>query len=89
MCFPNRKHSYEYDGSGGWLAVRLLLPGNINGKGLKADAEDMQRLYEHLTGITAITEPYLRKVADVNGDGAIDVYDLQRLYEHVSKIKEF
>lgn len=83
------QREYKYDGSGGWLAVRLLLPGNINGKGLKADAEDMQRLYEHLTGITTITEPYLRKVADVNGDGAIDVYDLQRLYEHVSKIKEF
>ena len=28
-------------------------------------------------------------VADVNGDGSIDVYDLQRLYEAVSGVRVF
>lgn len=87
--FVPYQREYEYDGHGGWLSIQLFRPGDINGSGDKADAKDMQRMYEHLTGTSAITDLYLQKVADVNGDGAIDVYDLQRLYEHVTKINEF
>ena len=75
----------NYDGSGGLLpSIRLLRPGDINQSGGEADAIDMQRLYEYLTGSYTITDPYLLKVANVNGDEALDVYDLQMLYEMVS-----
>ena len=75
----------NYDGSGGLLpSIRLLRPGDINQSGGEADAIDMQRLYEYLTGSYTITDPYLLKVANVNGDDALDVYDLQMLYEMVS-----
>lgn len=77
----------NYDGSGGLLpSIRLLCPGDINQSGGEADAIDIQRLYEYLTGSYTITDPYLLKVANVNGDEALDVYDLQMLYEMVSRI---
>ena len=77
----------NYDGSGGLLpSIRLLRPGDINQSDGEADAIDMQRLYEYLTGSYTITGPYLLKVANVNGDEALDVYDLQRLYESVNGI---
>ena len=79
----------NYDGSGGLLpSVRLLRPGDINQSGGEADAIDMQRLYEYLTGSYTITDPYLLKVANVNGDDALDVYDLQLLYEVISGISK-
>ena len=78
----------NYDGSGGLLpSIRLLRPGDINQSGGEADAIDMQRLYEYLTGSYTITDSYLLKVANVNGDDALDVYDLQMLYEMVSRIE--
>ena len=79
----------NYDGSGGLLpSIRLLRPGDINQSGGEADAIDMQRLYEYLTGSYTITDPYLLKVANVNGDEALDVYDLQLLYEVISGISK-
>lgn len=79
-----------YEGKGALLSFRLLRPGNINGEGGDAaDAVDMQQMYGYLIGTVTITDPYLLKVADVNGDNAVDVYDLQRLYEAVSGIRAF
>ena len=79
--------SFIFDGNSDSLpAVHLLRPGDINQSGGEADAIDIQRLYEYLTGSYTITDPYLLKVANVNGDEALDVYDLQMLYEMVSRI---
>lgn len=79
-----------YAGKGVLISFQLLRPGNINGKGGDAaDAADMQQMYDYLTGTVTIIDPYLLKVADVNGDNAVDVYDLQRLYEAISGIRDF
>lgn len=68
--------------------MQILRPGDINQSGGEADAIDMQRLYEYLTGSYTITDPYLLRVADINDDGQVDVYDLQLLYEVVSGISK-
>ena len=69
--------------------IHYVLPGDLNGSGSAADASDVQCLYTYLTGggidgALAQRETFFKAVADVNGDGSVDVYDLQRLYETVS-----
>ena len=52
--------------------------------------QDVQALYAYLTlerlpaGSGALSAADFRSAADVNNDGAADVYDLQRLYELVT-----
>lgn len=78
------------------LSIELVETGNINGAtnplGYAVDASDMQCLYELLTTgdcLSQIDDPeYFKAVADVNGDGTVDVYDLQLLYEAVSGISK-
>ena len=69
------------------LAVELVAVGNINGAESSlgdVDAADMQCLYTLLsTGDydgQIKDEEYMKRVADVNGDGTINILDYQRLY---------
>lgn len=72
----------------------LHLKGDLNNSGRDADVGDVQCLYAYLTG-AAIPDAYADDsstfllLADINGDGFIDVYDLQRLYEAVSGVTPF
>ena len=74
--------------------MQIVRHGDINGAvssmGYAVDASDIQCLYEMLTSGTYSgsieDETYRNAVADVNSDGAVDVYDLQLLYETVSGI---
>lgn len=85
------------DGTVSDLTVQIVRRGDANGAvssmGYAVDASDMQCLYEMLTSETYSgnieDEVYRKAVADVNSDGAVDVYDLQRLYEAVSGINTF
>ena len=82
------------DGTISDLTVQIVRRGDVNGAvssmGYAVDASDMQCLYEMLTSETYSgnieDETYRKAVADINSDGAVDVYDLQRLYETVSGI---
>lgn len=56
--------------------------GDLNGGGL--DISDVAALYDHLAGTSPLGDGAL-PFADVNGDGAVDVYDLQYLYECVAR----
>ena len=60
--------------------VTIYLIGDVNGDG-KIDANDMQRIYAHISG-----ENVFSSIAqgDVNGDGKVDANDMQRIYAHIS-----
>ena len=74
--------------------VELVARGNINGAAVNGDdveITDVACLYRYLTAndrsqSSIPDEAYFLAVADVNSDGAVDVYDLQLLYETVSGI---
>ena len=76
------------------LDVVLVARGNINGAAVNGDdveITDVACLYRYLTAndrsqSSIPDEAYFLAVADVNSDGAVDVYDLQLLYETVSGI---
>lgn len=73
--------------------IHYVQSGDLNGNGSAADATDVQCLYTYLTsgvidGALAQREGIFRAVADVNGDGSVDVYDLQRLYETASGLDQ-
>ena len=59
-----------------------VTPGDLNNDGT-LDIQDMQTIYEYLTGQSELTKNQL-KAADFNQDGVVDVYDLQALYEYVA-----
>lgn len=65
--------------------VTIYLIGDVNGDG-KIDANDMQRIYAHISG-----ENVLSSIAqgDVNGDGKVDANDMQRIYAHISGENSF
>ena len=65
--------------------VTIYLIGDVNGDG-KIDANDMQRIYAHISG-----ENILSSIAqgDVNGDGKVDANDMQRIYAHISGENSF
>lgn len=65
--------------------VTVYLIGDVNGDG-KIDANDMQRIYAHISG-----ENVLSSIAqgDVNGDGKVDANDMQRIYAHISGENSF
>ena len=77
--------------------VALVARGNVNGTavgGMDTEITDLACLYLYVTtgsrsDSSIQDEAYFKAVADVNGDGSIDVYDLQRLYEAVSGIRAF
>lgn len=66
--------------------VTCIKLGVIVTDGDTPDVTDVASLYDHLTGQadTAYT-PQQELSADVNRDGALDVYDLQLLYETVAQ----
>ena len=74
--------------------VVLVATGNVNGvsvSGEDVEITDVACLYRYLTSndrsqSSIPDEAYFLAVADVNSDGAVDVYDLQLLYETVSGI---
>ena len=74
--------------------VVLVATGNVNGvsvSGEDVEITDVACLYRYLTAndrsqSSIPDEAYFLAVADVNSDGAVDVYDLQLLYETVSGI---
>ena len=74
--------------------VVLVAVGNINGvsvRGEDVEITDVACLYTFMTTrdrsqSNIDDEAYFLAVADVNGDGSVDVYDLQLLYETVSGI---
>ena len=76
------------------LDIVLVARGNINGAAVNGDdveITDVACLYHYLTAndrsqSSISDEAYFLSVADVNSDGAVDVYDLQLLYETVSGI---
>ena len=76
------------------LDVVLVARSNINGAAVNGDdveITDVACLYRYLTAndrsqSSIPDEAYFLAVADVNSDGAVDVYDLQLLYETVSGI---
>ena len=77
-------------------SVQLVRRGNINGAcvgGIDVEITDLACLYQYLTEGknegSIQDETYFKAVADVNSDGAIDVYDLQGLYEAVSGVRGF
>ena len=59
-----------------------VTPGDLDNNGT-LDIQDMQTIYEYLTGQSELTKNQL-KAADFNQDGVVDVYDLQALYEYVA-----
>ena len=59
--------------------VTIYLIGDVNGDG-KIDANDMQRIYAHISG----ENPISISRGDVNGDGKVDANDMQRIYAHIS-----
>ena len=78
------------------VTTNVVRQGNVNGSGTAQgdiDASDVQCLYELLTTGQCQSQikntDTLKLVADINNDGAVDVYDLQRLYEAVSGINPF
>lgn len=73
--------------------IHCIPAGDLNGNGTRAEATDVQCLYTYLTsgvidGALAQREGIFRAVADLNGDGSVDVYDLQRLYETASGLDQ-
>ena len=73
--------------------IHYVQSGDLNGSGSAVDATDVQCLYTYLTsgvidGALARREGIFRALADVNGDGSVDVYDLQRLYETASGLDQ-
>lgn len=75
--------------------VVLVATGNVNGvsvSGEDVEITDVACLYTFMTTndrsqSNIDDEAYFLAVADVNGDGSVDVYDLQLLYEIVSGIR--
>ena len=63
--------------------VILRQAGDVNLDG-ELDVYDLQRLYEHVTGIDLLTEDYALLLADVNQNGIRDAQDIQRLYEQLT-----
>lgn len=69
------------------LAAKLysLVSGDINGSGAEPDVSDLQCLYTYLSKREAVGAyqddlDLFLSMADVNGDGAINILDYQRLY---------
>ena len=69
------------------LAAKLyfLVAGDINGSGAEPDASDLQCLYTYLSKREAVGAyqddlDLFLSMADVNGDGAVNILDYQRLY---------
>ena len=60
--------------------VTMYLIGDVNGDG-KIDANDMQRIYAHISGENKFSN---LAQGDVNGDGKVDANDMQRIYAHIS-----
>lgn len=60
--------------------VTIYLIGDVNGDG-KIDANDMQRIYAHISGENKFSN---LAQGDVNGDGKVDANDMQRIYAHIS-----
>ena len=56
------------------------LLGDVNKDG-KIDANDMQRIYAHISGENVFSD---LAQGDVNGDGKVDANDMQRIYAHIS-----
>lgn len=66
--------AYTPSGAG----VPLL--GDVNKDG-KIDANDMQRIYAHISGENVFSG---LAQGDVNGDSKVDANDMQRIYAHIS-----
>ena len=64
--------------------VVLVAAGNVNG--VSVSGEDVETTNDRSQS-NIDDEAYFLAVADVNGDGSVDVYDLQLLYEIVSGIR--
>ena len=69
------------------LAAKLyfLVAGDINGSGTEPDVSDLQCLYTYLSKREAVGAyqddlDLFLSMADVNGDGAVNILDYQRLY---------
>ena len=69
------------------LAAKLyfLVAGDINGSGAEPDASDLQCLYTYLSkreaeGAYQDNLDLFLSMADVNGDGVVNILDYQRLY---------
>lgn len=69
------------------LAAKLysLVSGDINGSGAEPDVSDLQCLYTYLSKREAVGAyqddlDLFLSMADVNGDGAVNILDYQRLY---------
>ena len=60
--------------------VTIYLIGDVNKDG-KIDANDMQRIYAHISGENVFSD---LAQGDVNGDGKVDANDMQRIYAHIS-----
>ena len=60
--------------------VTIYLIGDVNKDG-KIDANDMQRVYAHISGENKFSN---LAQGDVNGDGKVDAHDMQRIYAHIS-----
>ena len=61
------------------------LIGDVNKDG-KIDANDMQRIYAHISGENVFSD---LAQGDVNGDGKVDANDMQRIYAHISGENSF
>ena len=68
------------DGSAVTKDVTIYLIGDVNRDG-KIDANDMQRIYAHISGENVFSD---LAQGDVNGDGKVDANDMQRIYAHIS-----
>ncbi len=64
------------------------LRGDVN-MDKKVDIGDHQCLFEHLQGITIITNDAQLIIADTNQDGKVDIGDHQCLFEHLQGINPF
>ena len=62
--------------------LKLWLKGDVNGDGI-VNGNDIQRLYSHITGASALTDDDALIVANANEDTTINGNDIQRIFAHI------
>ncbi len=65
--------------------VEMLLAGDTDGNGV-INTVDWNRIRDHITGLTKITDDYLLDVADVNRDGKVNTMDWNGIRDDITQL---